>query len=123
MRHLRRMTRCVAATWLSAQAATLVAVPLALSLSVPAALPGDCCPGAGPGHKCPMHDRSDGARTCRIATSCGSDAGLLSLVGIVALLPRPIHAAGLFPVPRRFAPNRAPLVSRAGVPEPPPPRA
>jgi hypothetical protein len=120
----RRDIRRLASAWLVAQLTTLVAVPIALSQPASAAATvQECCPGAGPGHECPMRHRHEAARACGLAHVCRADAALLSTVGLNGVLPS-LSAALAHPVlPRPVDLERAPLTSRATLPEPPPPRA
>lgn len=117
--------RVLAGGWLAVQLSALTVVPFALPAPVAAAVDGDCCPNAGPGHVCPMRYSPAGARTCRMTRTCSpSDASLLTLsTVVVGVMPAPaasllaLVASGVVPPP-----TAAP-VAHPAFPEPPPPRA
>jgi hypothetical protein len=121
MRSAAGSMRRIASIWLLAQLATFLVAPTALAHAGAAAR--DCCPGAGPGHVCPMRHAPDAGHGCHIAQVCGTDAGLLALVGVVGILPAPLRPLTLELAPPRVEPTGAALVSRASLPDPPPPRA
>jgi hypothetical protein len=86
----------------------------------------DCCQGIAPGQTCPMHHARAGDKkepTCTMRGACGrADAGLISLAGIVGLLPP--APAGVSPIAPRdvVAVSSRPTASRTLPPDSPPPR-
>jgi len=128
MHFMRRVVRVLAAGWLAVQLSALAAVPLALCAlpaQAAAAVDGDCCPNAGPGHVCPMRHSPAGARTCRLIRACGAtDAALLSLSGgVIGILPAPAGASQSLLASGFVLPSTAAPVARPAFPESPPPRA
>jgi hypothetical protein len=125
---VRRRVSWIVSLWLASQVAGLVAAPLAFCCR-PVVQMGDddCCQGVAPGQLCPMHHARAGAKnepTCKMRDACGrADAGLLSLAGIVGLLPPATPAVRPFEVRDVLGASSRPAVSRTLPPDSPPPRA
>src|SRR5205823_14947372 len=123
---VRRRLSWVVAFWLVCQVAGVVAAPLALCCrSTPAADDDErCCPGLLPGQTCPMHHRREGEPTCKMRDACGrADAALVSLAGIVGLMPTATHAVSAFETGDRLTAIAESAIARAHRPDSPPPRA
>jgi len=116
----------VVCVWLACQVAGVVAAPIAFCCQGVAMAHDDekCCPGLLPGQICPMHHTREGSRTCKMRDACGrADAGLVSLAGVVGLLPTPTAVVSAFD-PGAALNGAAPsAIARAYRPESPPPRA
>jgi hypothetical protein len=126
MSSVRRRLSWVVAFWLACQVAGVVAAPLAFCCrSMPAADDDEqCCPGLLPGQICPMHHRREGEPTCKMRDACGrTDAALVSLAGVVGLLPAPTSVVSAFETGDRLTAIAASAIARAHRPESPPPRA
>jgi len=126
MQVVRRRLSWVVAFWLACQVAGVVAAPLAFCCrSMPAADDDEqCCPGLLPGQICPMHHRREGEPTCKMRDACGrADAALVSLAGVVGLLPAPTPVVSAFETGDRLTAIAASAIARTHRPESPPPRA
>src|SRR5213595_1756062 len=94
-----------------------------------ARLPGRrCCRRAAcallPEQICPMHHRREGEPTCKMRDACGrADAALVSLAGIVGLMPTATHSVSAFETGDRLTAIAESAIARAHRPESPPPRA
>lgn len=122
----RRRLPWVVCIWLTCQLAGVAAAPLAFCCrSIPAADDdGPCCPGLLPGQICPMHHTREGQRTCKMRDACGrADAALVSLAGVVGLLPDATSTVSAFAVGAPIAPTAPSTTSRADRPDAPPPRS
>jgi len=128
---VRRRLSWVICIWLACQIAGVVAAPLAFCCqSVPSADDEDCCPGLLPGQVCPMHhtragDHTRGGdRTCKMRNACGrADAALVSLAGVVGLMPRATLVVNAFDPGDTVRDLTPSALARAFRPESPPPRA
>jgi len=123
---VRRRVSWMVCLWLTCQVAGIVAAPLAFCCqSVPTAHEDEkCCPGLLPGQICPMHHTREGDRTCKMRDDCGrADAGLVSLAGVVGLLPRATPVVSAFDLGATLACSAPSAIGRAYRPESPPPRA
>ena len=122
---VRRRVSWVVCLWLACQVAGIVAAPLAFCCqSAVAADAEQCCPGLLPGQICPMHHKSQSDRTCKMRDACGrADAGLVSLAGVVGLLPRATPVVIAFDLGDTVASPAPSAISRAYRPESPPPRS
>ncbi len=123
---VRRRVSWIVCLWLACQVAGVVAAPLAFCCQSAVAADDDhpCCPGLQPGQICPMHHTRAGERTCKMRDACGrADAGLVSLAGIVGLLPRPTAVVSAFDPGDAIASSAPAALARAYRPESPPPRA
>jgi len=111
--------------WLACQIAGIVAAPLAFCCQTAVAADEEaCCPGLLPGQICPMHHKTEGDRTCKMRDACGrADAGLVSLAGVVGLLPRATRVVIAFDLGDAVASSAPSAIARAYRPESPPPRA
>jgi hypothetical protein len=127
MSRVRRRVSWMACFWLTCQLAGIVAAPLAFCCRGVEAVDSDddvCCPGLLPGQICPMHHKVEGKPTCKMRDACGrADAALVSLAGIVGLLPSMTVAVSTFVAGDRFAALVPSAISRAYRPDSPPPRA
>src|SRR3990172_6883675 len=89
----RRHVSWLAAGWVLLQLAAFVTAPVVLSArprSDAAPLEHCTCPDAVPGRACPMHHgrTPDKQSDCKLRNPCiPSDAALLSLAGLVGLIP------------------------------------
>ena len=84
--------------------------------------------GLAPGQVCPMHHVRKGDKkaepTCKMRDACGrADAGLVSLAGVVGLLPPSTSAVSGFELGDAVRVMASSALSRAYRPESPPPRA
>jgi hypothetical protein len=118
----------VVALWLACQIAGIAAAPLAFCCQRDVLVDDeDCCPGLAPGQMCPMHHVRKGERkepACKMRDACGrADAALVSLSGVVGLLPQPTAGVSRFDVGEFVAAATPSAISRAYRPESPPPRA
>jgi len=128
---VRRRLPWVICFWLACQFAGVVAAPLAFCCqSVPSADDEDCCPGLLPGQICPMHHTRAGNhtpandRTCKMRNACGrADAALVSLAGVVGLLPHATVLVNAFDLGDSVRGPMPSALARAHRPESPPPRA
>ena len=122
---VRRRVSWIVCLWLASQVAGIVAAPLAFCCqSAVAADEEECCPGLLPGQICPMHHKSQDDRTCKMRDACGlADAGLVSLAGVVGLLPRPTAVVSAFDLCDAVTSPAPSAIARAYRPESPPPRA
>jgi len=124
MARVRRITGLTAAAWLVVQTATLVLAP-AFFVAGSHAAPLECtCVHDGNHRDCPMHHGSPtGARICFQTTESTGVTVLTSMLGHVALVPRP--PATLLPNPAPLAAHRdaLPRYRTLAPPKPPPPRA
>jgi hypothetical protein len=115
--------------WLASQVAGIVAAPLAFCCERAAHVDDDeeCCPGLAPGQICPMHHKRAGDRkepVCKMRDACGTaDAALVSLAGVVGLLPHTTTAVSAFEVGDVVRVSFSSAILRARPPDPPPPRA
>jgi|tagenome__1003787_1003787.scaffolds.fasta_scaffold20330100_2 hypothetical protein len=118
----------IAALWLVCQIAGVAAAPLAFCCQRTVVVDDeDCCPGLAPGQMCPMHHVRKGERkepACKMRDACGrTDAALVSLSGVVGLLPQATADVSHFAVGAFVAAVTPSAISRAYRPESPPPRA
>jgi hypothetical protein len=118
----------IAALWLACQIAGVVAAPLAFCCERAVAIDEEeCCPGVAPGQMCPMHHVRKGdpkEPACKMRDACGrADAALVSLAGVVGLLPPATSDVSHFAVGAFVAAATPSAISRAYRPESPPPRA
>jgi len=125
---VRHRLSWIVSLWLSCQIAGVVAAPLAFCCQPTVAVDEEeCCPGLAPGQVCPMHHARKGEKkepTCKMRDACGrADAGLVSLAGIVGLLPAPPAAVSAFEVCDHVNTIVPSALTRAYRPESPPPRA
>jgi hypothetical protein len=122
---VRRRLSWVVCLWLACQVAGVVAAPLAFCCrEVPTDDDEACCPGLLPGQICPMHHKREGERTCKMRDACGrADAGLVSLAGVVGLLPHTTDRETAFVVGEPVNPFVPSTLIRAYRPESPPPRS
>jgi hypothetical protein len=122
---VRRRVSWMVGLWLACQIAGVVAAPLAFCCQgVAAADDEQCCPGLLPGQICPMHHTREGDRTCKMRDACGrADAALVSLAGVVGLLPRVTPVVSAFDLGDAAAISAPSAIARAYRPESPPPRA
>ena len=122
---VRRRLSWVVLLWLAGQVAGIAAAPVALCCQRVATEDDDiCCPGLKPGQMCPMHHAREDKGTCKMRNACGrADAGLVSLAGIVGLLPAPPAAVSAFEVCDHVNTIVPSALTRAYRPESPPPRA
>jgi len=120
MRRFLRWIACVGIAWQLAA----IASPLALSSDAFGIDPLTCCPGLGAGQVCPMHHKSAAdAKTCKMDNPCGHhDSSLLILTAIGILPPQAVTHDAPFHIARVSAIVESPL-SRAFVPDLPPPRS
>jgi hypothetical protein len=129
MAAVRRRLSCIVGFWLACQLAGIVAAPLAFCCQPPVAVNGEeeCCPGLAPGQMCPMHHVRKGDRkepTCKMRDACNrGEAGLVSLAGVVGLLPPATASVSDFAIGDTVAALAPSAISRAHRPESPPPRA
>jgi hypothetical protein len=126
---VRHRLSWVVGVWLACQIAGIVAAPLAFCCQTRAVAIDDeeCCPGLAPGQICPMHHVRKGDQkqpACKMRDACGrTDAGLVSLAGLVGLLPAATAAVSHFEVGDAVAASGPTTISLASRPESPPPRA
>ncbi len=130
MSAIRRRLSWIVGLWIAAQVAGVAAAPLAFCCEPTAVVDdeADCCPGLAPGQMCPMHHVRKGDKkaepTCKMRDACGrADAGLVSLAGVVGLLPPSTAAVNDFAVGDALRPAVFSALSHAYRPESPPPRA
>jgi hypothetical protein len=124
----RRRLSWVIALWLVSQVAGIAAAPVGFCCrGVQTAIDDDhCCPGLLPGQVCPMHHtKQDGKRTCKMRGGCAStfDAALIALAGGIGVLPVPTSLVSAFAPGIFLADVSSSAMSRAFIPESPPPRA
>jgi len=119
----RRRLAFVACLWLAGQIAGVAAAPVAFSLRNVKTCE-DVCPAVLSGQDCPMHHTQEGKRTCKMRNACADpDAALISLAGVIGVIPQPTDAVSNF-VPGIFlADASSSALIRAAIPESPPPRA
>jgi hypothetical protein len=118
---MRRVLRALTGVWLACQLVA-AASPLALVSDRFGIDQAECCPGIGPGQTCPMHHHSTDKSTCKMESACAHhDAALLTILA-VGVLPAPVAAST--PVSDTAAPaaSEPSSLSRAVVPDLPPPR-
>ena len=125
---VRRRVSWIVSIWLASQVAGVVAAPLAFCCRPAVQMADDdCCQGVAPGQMCPMHHARAGDRkesTCKMRDACGrADAGLISLAGVVGLLPPVTASVRRFEVRGIVGVSPRPTVSRTLPPDSPPPRA
>jgi hypothetical protein len=119
----RRRLALVACLWLAGQIAGIAAAPVAFTLHDVQTCE-EICPALLSGQDCPMHHTQEGKRTCKMRNACaGSDAALISLAGVIAVLPPPTEAVSAFVAGMFFADVSSSALLRAAIPESPPPRA
>jgi hypothetical protein len=127
MSAVRHRLSWIAAVWIAFQVAGVVAAPLAFCCERAAVDDEECCPGLLPGQMCPMHHvrKADKKEpVCKMRDACGrADAGLVSLAGVVGLLPQPTAFVNHFEVGDAVGVAVPSALSRAYRPESPPPRA
>ena len=122
---VRRRLSWVVLLWLAGQVAGIAAAPVAFCCQRVATEDDDiCCPGLKPGQTCPMHHTRHSDRTCKMRNACGrADAGLVSLAGVVGLLPPPTIVVSAFDLGGAVDCAAPSALLRAYRPESPPPRA
>jgi hypothetical protein len=110
--------------WLAGQVAGVVAAPVAFCCQSVRTEDDDiCCPGLKPGQICPMHHAREGHGTCKMRSGCGpADAGLISLAGVIGLLPAPTSFVSAFDPGAAVDCAVPSALLRAYRPESPPPR-
>jgi hypothetical protein len=119
----RRRLVFVACLWLAGQIAGVAAAPVAFTLHDVKTCE-EICPALLSGQDCPMHHTQEGKRTCKMRNACdASDAALISLAGVIAVLPPPTDAVSAFVAGTFLADVSSSALRRAAVPESPPPRA
>jgi hypothetical protein len=126
MTAVRRRLSWVVTLWLACQVAGVVAAPLAFCCrSIPAHDDDEqCCPGLLPGQICPMHHRREGEPTCKMRDACAhADSALVSLAGIVGLLPPAPSVVNAFETGDQLTAIAESAIARLHRPESPPPRA
>lgn len=128
MQRLRHALPWLVASWLVCHVAVLVAVPAALSSGgfFGAGLVECDCPDGEPGEFCPMHaspNRTTDPDGCAMRSACApTDAAFVSLGIGLGILPAPVSAvvhdrvAAVVPIP-------VSSLTRADLPDSPPPRA
>jgi hypothetical protein len=124
----RRHLVWVVCGWLACQLAGVAAAPVLLWTGVAAHDDEACdCPLL-PGQACPMHrgakhdSRPD--TTCKLRSAFdGPDAALFSLSGGSGILPAPTRPVGALVPGAIVPPLTTSAISRASLPEAPPPRA
>jgi hypothetical protein len=121
---VRRRLSWVVLLWLAGQVAGIAAAPVAFCCQRVATEDDDiCCPGLKPGQTCPMHHTRERDRTCKMRNACGrTDAGLVSLAGVVGLLPVPTTVVNAFDLGAAVDCAAPSALLRAFRPESPPPR-
>jgi hypothetical protein len=119
---MRRVLRSLACVWIACQLAA-IAAPIALACDAFGIDQVSCCPGIGPGQICPMHHKTASSRsTCRLESACGHhDTMLLTMIG-VGILPPAAASIASSPIANRVDTLAASTLSRASVPDLPPPR-
>ena len=119
---MRRFLRTLAVAWIACQAAA-VSSPMMLVSDAFGIDQAICCPGLGPGQVCPMHHHTTGDRsTCKMESACAHhDAALLTILA-VGVLPATSAAARPGSAPAAFSTIAPSTISRAAVPDLPPPR-
>ena len=119
----RRRLALVACLWLAGQIAGIAAAPVAFTLHDVQTCE-ELCPALLSGQDCPMHHTQEGKRTCKMRSAgAGSDAALISLAGVIAVLPQPTDAVSIFVPGILLADASSSALLRAAIPESPPPRA
>jgi hypothetical protein len=125
MRGVRRHLAQIVSGWLLFQLSVFTLTPVSLCAGVTArALEESCICSHGDAQECPMHHPKPTSKpscSCR-STNDSTSAGLVSLVGQVAVLSRATSiiapsASSHFPVNARTSPADTPID-----PDPPPPR-
>jgi hypothetical protein len=126
---VRQRLSWIVGLWLACQVAGIVAAPLAFCCQTRAVAidEEECCPGLAPGQMCPMHHVRKGEKkepACKMRDACGrTDAGLVSLSGVVGLLPKATAVVSHFEVGDAVRTAVPSAILRVYRPESPPPRA
>jgi hypothetical protein len=125
MAFARRRLSWVIGLWLVCQVAGLAAAPVGYYCRGVQTVDDDkCCPGLLPGQVCPMHHTQEGKKTCKMRSACSaSDAAVLALAGGIGVMPAATPLVNVFDPGRFLAGVSSSALSRAFVPESPPPRA
>jgi hypothetical protein len=119
---MRRFLRSIACTWIACQLMA-VASPLALACDAFGIDQVTCCPGIGPGQICPMHHKTAGDRnTCKMESTCGHHDTMLLTIMAIGILPPSSVAIASSSTTARVDALTASTLSRAFVPDLPPPR-
>jgi hypothetical protein len=129
---LRARMPWLAGTWLLCQIAGFIAAPVVFGATVHTYTAGvgdaECeCPGTAPGQACPMHkskSHDDDRNACQLRSACSSaDTALLTLsTGGIAVMPAPSSVVVDLAAQVLAGLALSPL-TRAALPDAPPPRA
>jgi hypothetical protein len=125
MSFARRRLTWIVVLWLVSQVAGIAAAPVGLCCRTAQAVDDDkCCPGLLPGQVCPMHhSKQEGKRSCKMRSTCAAtDAALVALDGGVGILPAATALVSVFDPGISLPDVSSSALSRAFVPESPPPR-
>jgi hypothetical protein len=120
---VRRHLGFVICLWLASQATALSVAPVALWRAAHGEQECDCPIEAGA--TCPMHHSSrDDDGTCKLRRAFGSsDRALVALMGGLGLLPPSTLTVNIFEPRSAVVTFFSPVISRASIPDSPPPRA
>jgi hypothetical protein len=123
---VRRHLSWVIGAWLACQVAGIAAAPVTFCCKgVPTSHDEtECCPGLEPGQVCPMHHTVAGKRECKMRNAAApADAALMSLAGVIGLVPADTSAVNAFELREVVGALTATAIRRTTPPDSPPPRA